>query len=222
MALEQEKFTISPHPAPKHANKAHSGVGRVSLSRQTHVLQAAKILRAGGLIIIPTDTVYGVACDPDNVEAVQRLYRAKGRGEEKPLQLLLAEAAWLPQIAEDLSAEARRLAEAFFPGGITLVVNKIGGGTVGVRVPDHPTCLEVVSAFGRPIAASSANRSGEPSPKTADEAVAQLGDLVDLVVDHGPCPVGLDSTVIDATRMPVSILREGAVSRDEIDRVLRG
>jgi len=179
------------------------------------------VLRAGGLVILPTDTVYGVACDPDNVEAVARLYQAKGRGEERPLQLLLAEPGWLNQVSEGLSPEARRLAEAFFPGGITLVVNRIGGGTVGVRVPDHPTCLEVIRAFGRPIAASSANRSGEPSPKTADEAIAQLGDLVDLVVDHGPCPVGRDSTVIDATRTPVSVLREGAVSRDEIERVLK-
>lgn len=179
------------------------------------------MLRAGGLVILPTDTVYGVACDPDNVEAVARLYQAKGRGEEKPLQLLLAEPGWLNQVSEGLSPEARRLAEAFFPGGITLVVNRIGGGTVGVRVPDHPTCLEVIRAFGRPIAASSANRSGEPSPKTADEAIAQLGDLVDLVVDHGPCPIGRDSTVIDATRTPVLVLREGAVSRDEIERVLK-
>jgi L-threonylcarbamoyladenylate synthase len=190
------------------------------LSRQTHVLRAAEVLRTGGLVILPTDTVYGVACDPDNVEAMARLYRAKGRGEEKPLQLLLAEPGWLNQVSEGLSAEAKRLAEAFFPGGITLVVNKVGGGTVGVRVPDHPTCLEVIRAFGRPIAASSANRSGEPSPRTADEAIAQLGDRIDLVVDSGPCPVGRDSTVIDATRTPVSVLREGAVSRDEIDRVL--
>lgn len=181
-------------------------------------------------MILPTDTVYGVACDPENSDAVARLYEAKGRAEEKPLQLLLAERGWLSQVCRDLSPEARRLAEAFFPGGITLVVKKAstvqpvvvaGGETVGVRVPDHETCLEVIRAFGRPIAASSANRSGGPSPKTADEAVAQLGELVDLVVDHGPCPVGQDSTVIDATRVPVLILREGAVSREAIERVVR-
>lgn len=182
------------------------------------------------MVVLPTDTVYGVVCDPENLDAVSRLYKAKGRGEEKPLQLLLAEPGWLQDVAGELSPEARLLAEAFFPGGITLVVKRApsvrpevvaGGETVGVRVPDHKGCLEILRAFGRPLAASSANRSGGPSPKTADQAVAQLGGLVDLVVDHGPCPVGRDSTVVDASRTPVSILREGAVSRGEIERVLR-
>lgn len=199
------------------------------MSRETHVLRAAEVLRAGGLAVLPTDTVYGVACDPDNPEAVARLYQAKGRSEKKPLQLLLADRSWLGQVCGELSPEARRLAEAFFPGGITLVVKKAPavksgvvprGDTVAVRVPDHPTCLEVVRAFGRPVAASSANRSGGPSPRTAQEALAQLGDVVDFVLDAGPTPVGRDSTVIDATVLPVRILREGAVPRSDIEQVL--
>ena len=182
-------------------------------------------------MILPTDTVYGVSADPENREAVQRLYDAKGRGEEKPLQLLLGDPSWLDSVAVSLTPEARRLAAAFFPGGITLVVKKgptvpddivSGGTTVGVRVPDHPLCLQIVKAFGRPLAASSANKSGKPSPRTAQEAAEQLGELVDLVFDGGPSAAGRDSTVIDATDTPVRILREGAVAREEIERVLGG
>jgi L-threonylcarbamoyladenylate synthase len=192
--------------------------------------QAAEVLRAGGLVIVPTDTVYGVACDPENLQAVARLYQAKGRGEEKPLQLLLASPDWAGAVCRDLTPEADRLAGVFFPGGITLVVRRAdsvrpevvaGGDTVGLRVPDHRECLEVVRAFGRPVAASSANRSGGPSPRTAQEAVDQLGDFIDLVVDAGPCPIGTDSTVIDATVSPVRILREGAVPRAEIEGALK-
>jgi len=180
--------------------------------------------------VLPTDTVYGVAADSENPDALARLYAAKGRGEEKPLQLLLAEPGWLDQVAGSVSSEAKKLADAFFPGGVTLVVARgaslrsevvAGGTTVGVRVPAHEACLEVLRAFGRPVAASSANRSGGPSPKTAQEAIEQIGPAVALVIDAGPCPIGLDSTVIDATCSPVRILRQGAVRASEIERALQ-
>lgn len=190
---------------------------------------AAEALHAGGLVVFPTDTVYGIAVDPLNAEAVASVYRIKGRDAGKPLQVILATASQLADIAEDVPAEAWRLAERFFPGGITLVLKKAksvpdmvvaGGGTVGVRVPDHPVCQDLVRAFGRPIAATSANRSGGPSPRTAQEAAAQVGDDVTIVLDAGPCPLGMDSTVIDCSTDKPRILRIGAVPVAEIERFL--
>jgi L-threonylcarbamoyladenylate synthase len=202
--------------------------GRFSIS-SLRAKDAARVLQAGGLVVLPTDTVYGVAVDAGNVDAVRRLYEAKGRGETKPLQVLLADISWLPLVAKDLNPSAQRLAERFFPGGITLVLRKTdlvpgeavsGGRTVGVRVPGHEGCRDVLRAFGRPLAASSANRSGGLSPRTAAEAEEQLGDAVDLIIDAGPAPLGRDSTVIDATVEPVHILREGAVAREKIAAAL--
>ena len=190
---------------------------------------AAEALHAGGLVVFPTDTVYGIAVDPLNAEAVASVYRIKGRDTEKPLQIILAASSQLADIAEDVSPEARRLTEHFFPGGITLVLKKAksvpntvvaGGGTVGVRVPDHPVCQDLVRAFGRPIAATSANRSGRPSPRTAQEAAAQVGNDVTMVLDAGPCPLGIDSTVIDVSTDKPRILRIGAVPVAEIERLL--
>ncbi len=190
---------------------------------------AAEALHAGGLVVFPTDTVYGIAVDPLNPEAVASIYRIKGRDAGKPLQVILAAAAQLADVAEDVSPEARRLAERFFPGGITLVLKKAksvpstvvaGGETVGVRVPDHPVCHDLVRAFGRPIAATSANRSGQPSPRTAQEAMAQVGEDVTIVLDAGPCPLGIDSTVIDLSTDKPRILRIGAVPVPEIERLL--
>lgn len=206
-----------------------SSGGKVLLAGPQGVGEAVRVLRAGGLVVFPTDTVYGLGADPFNAEAVARVYQVKGRAAAKPLQLLLADPAQLPRVAAALPERAQRAARGFFPGGMTLVLKRApglppgvvaGGETVGVRVPDHPLCLELLRAFGGPLAATSANRSGQPSPTTAQEAAAQVGAAVDLVLDGGPCPLGRESTVLDLSGPRPRLLREGAVSRQEVERVL--
>ena len=193
------------------------------------VREAASALRAGGLVVFPTDTVYGLGVDPWNEEAVQRLFRVKGRAASKPLQLLLADAAQLQDVVAEVSDAAQRIARRFFPGGLTLVLKRrpavpatvvAGGATVGVRVPDHTVCLEMIRAFGSPLAASSANRSGRESPSTAQEAVAQVGESVDLVLDAGPCPLGRESAVLDLSGSRPRLLREGAIPKVELEEAL--
>lgn len=193
------------------------------------IRRAADVLRGGGLVVFPTDTVYGLGVDPQNAAAVARIYDVKGREARKPLQLLLQSPDQLGLVARELSPLARKVADRFFPGGITLVVRRsgavpaeavAGGDTVGVRVPGSRVCLALVEAFGRPLAATSANLSGGPSPRTAEEALGQIGELIDLVLDGGPCPAGIDSTVLDATGESLRVLREGAVAVRDIEEAL--
>ena len=193
------------------------------------VAEAARVLRDGGLVVFPTDTVYGIFVDPGNSEAVRRVYDVKGRDSSRPLQLLVAKVQDIALVAKDIPDPAWRAARVFLPGGLTLVLPKAdnvapavvaGGATVGVRVPDMEQCVEVIEAFGSPVAATSANRSGEPSPRTAEEAAAQIGELVDLIVDGGLCPVGIDSTVLDMTTESPRLLRVGAITQIALEEVL--
>ena len=193
------------------------------------VTEAARVLRYGGLVVFPTDTVYGIFVDPGNGEAVRRVYDVKGRDSSRPLQLLVAKVQDIALVAKDIPDPAWRAARVFLPGGLTLVLPKAdnvapavvaGGATVGVRVPDMEQCVEVIEAFGSPVAATSANRSGEPSPRTAEEAAAQIGELVDLIVDGGLCPVGIDSTVLDMTTESPRLLRVGAITQIALEEVL--
>lgn len=193
------------------------------------VAEAARVLRDGGLVVFPTDTVYGIFVDPGNSEAVRRVYDVKGRDSSRPLQLLVAKVQDIALVAKDIPDPAWRAARIFLPGGLTLVLPKAdnvapavvaGGATVGVRVPDMEQCVEVIEAFGSPVAATSANRSGEPSPRTAEEAAAQIGELVDLIVDGGLCPVGIDSTVLDMTTESPRLLRVGAITQIALEEVL--
>ncbi|MSQ27668.1 MAG: threonylcarbamoyl-AMP synthase [Dehalococcoidia bacterium] len=188
--------------------------------------QAVLILRSGGVVVFPTETVYGIGADPWSESAVQDLYAAKGRDDGKPLQLLLGSADAIEQVAM-VAPDVLEAARRFMPGGLTLVLRagprcplsvRAGGATVGVRVPDHPVALELIKQFGRPLAATSANRSGHPSPTTAAGAVAQLGSLAGLVIDGGPCSVGKDSTVLDLSGARPLVLREGAVTREALAR----
>ena len=193
------------------------------------VAEAAGVLKGGGLVVFPTDTVYGIFVDPEDVQAVRRVYEVKGRDFSRPLQLLVANVQDIAQVAQDIPEPAWRAARIFLPGGLTLVLAKservpsavvAGGSTVGVRVPDLAWCVDLLQAFGGPLAATSANRSGEPSPRTAEEAAAQVGALVDLVVDGGLCPVGIDSTVLDFSGDVPRLLRVGAISQIALEEVL--
>lgn len=191
--------------------------------------RALQTLRSGGLVAIPTETVYGLAADASNPTAVARIFEAKARPRDHPLIVHVAAPEQLSDWARDLTPTAERLADTCWPGPLTLLVPKAGhvlpevtGGrdTVGVRVPAHPLTTELLARFGGGLAAPSANRFGGVSPTTAAHVRADLGNVVDYVLDGGACPIGVESTIVDCTVEPPQILRPGAISPDDIERVL--
>jgi L-threonylcarbamoyladenylate synthase len=195
-------------------------VGPASIPR------AAAILRAGGLVAFPTETVYGLGARADDEAAVRRIFEAKGRPPGNPLIVHVRGAAEAALLAEGWSEEAARLAEAFWPGPLTLVVPRqkgrvadaatAGGPTVALRVPAHPVARALLDASGLPIAAPSANRSTSISPTTADHVLKSLDGRIDAVLDGGPTGYGIESTIVDITTAPVSLLRQGAIPEASI------
>jgi L-threonylcarbamoyladenylate synthase len=201
------------------------------MSRSSNdVGHAVRVLREGGLVAFPTETVYGLGADATNPDAVQKIFAAKGRPSTNPLIVHVADAATARRYALDWPPAASQLAERFWPGPLTLVLPKAttivpaataGAGTVGLRVPDHPLALQLLRAFAGPVAAPSANRSNRISPTTAQHVRDELGDAVEMILDGGPCAVGIESTVLDLTTTPLgTILRPGSVSREEIEAVI--
>ncbi|MBM3157339.1 MAG: threonylcarbamoyl-AMP synthase [Chloroflexi bacterium] len=197
-----------------------------SMKRQIKL--AVEVLKKDGIVAYPTDTVYGLGADPLNEKAVARIYEVKNRPRNSPLPLLLADKSDLLKVSLIVPEIAWRLVEQFWPGGLTLVVKKsdwvpdsitAGGDTVGVRVPDHPVTIALIRGLGNPIVGTSANLSGKPSPVTAQEVRAQLGNKVDLIVDGGRCPGGIESTVVDISSAFPVIVREGAIPADAITQV---
>jgi L-threonylcarbamoyladenylate synthase len=182
----------------------------------------------GELVVLPTDTVYGLGTDAFNIDAVAALLAAKGRGRDMPVPVLVGSPRTLDGIATDLSDDARALVEGFWPGGLTLVAWAapslqwdLGdtGGTVAVRMPLHPVALELLAATG-PMAVSSANRSGLAAPTTVDEAIEQLGESVSIYLDGGPCGEAVPSTIVDVTGSVVRVLRVGDVSVEVLREVV--
>jgi L-threonylcarbamoyladenylate synthase len=193
--------------------------------------EAVRILRAGGLVAFPTETVYGLGADATNAAAVARIFAAKGRPGTNPLIVHVADAGVARRYAAEWRDAAQRLAERFWPGPLSLVLPKAaaiveavtaGRGTVGLRVPDHPLALELLRAFDGPIAAPSANKSNHVSPTTAQHVTDELGEAVDLILDGGACRVGIESTVLDLSGATPTILRPGGVSREQIEEVIGG
>ncbi len=191
--------------------------------------RALRVLRSGGLVAIPTETVYGLAADASNATAVQRIFAAKGRPVVHPLIVHLASSEQLVEWAATIPPAAAVLADACWPGPLTLLVpraahvlDEVTGGrsTVGVRVPAHPLTLELLAKFGGGLAAPSANRFGRVSPTTADHVRADLGDDVDFVLDGGPCPIGVESTIVDCTVDPPQVLRPGGIPNEDIAALL--
>jgi L-threonylcarbamoyladenylate synthase len=193
------------------------------------IAAAADCLRAGGLVAFPTETVYGLGADATDGEAVARLYAAKGRPAFNPLISHVADAAAAERLAV-FNDDARRLAEAFWPGPLTLVLPKREGcpvsdlalaglDTIALRVPAHPAARALIAAFGRPIVAPSANRSGHVSPTTARHVMADLRGRIDLIVDGGAAPVGVESTIVACLEQP-TLLRPGGLAREDITCVL--
>lgn len=193
--------------------------------------RALEILRNGGLVAIPTETVYGLAGDASNEAAVRRIFKAKGRPADHPLIVHVASAEQMGAWAATIPTAAAVLAETCWPGPLTLLVPKaahvlpvVTGGreTVGIRVPAHPLATELLTRFGGGLAAPSANRFGKVSPTTAAHVVADLGSRVDYVLDGGACPVGVESTIVDCTVAPPQILRPGGIGSEEIGALLNG
>jgi L-threonylcarbamoyladenylate synthase len=195
------------------------------------VRKAAEILRAGGLVAFPTETVYGLAADASSVTAVARLYTVKGRPPEHPAIVHFASAEDAFTWARDVPDAARRLARQFWPGPLTLILKRSGkakdfvtGGqdNVGLRVPSHPVARELLNAFPGGVAAPSANRFGRVSPTTAAHVREDLGTDVDLVLEGGPSEVGIESTIVDLSAGTPVLLRPGRISRADLEKVLEG
>ncbi|MCS6878724.1 MAG: L-threonylcarbamoyladenylate synthase [Geminicoccaceae bacterium] len=195
------------------------------------IAEAAELLRSGKLVAFPTETVYGLGADATNDVAVAALFRAKGRPAHNPLIVHVAAREAAEPLAS-FDARARHLAERFWPGPLTLVLRQrsdspvspratAGLDTVAIRVPAHPVALALLRAVGRPVVAPSANRSGRVSPTCAEDVAAELGEAVALVLDAGPCPIGVESTVIDLSDPDrARILRPGGVTRSELEAIL--
>lgn len=194
------------------------------------IAKAADIIRRGGLVAFATETVYGLGTDATNDDAVAAIFQAKGRPRFNPLILHFADAAAMASYV-DFDARAEKLAAAFWPGALTLVLPRKDGcpasllasaglDTLAVRVPGHPLARALIRAAGVPLAAPSANRSGEVSPSTAAHVADGLGERIDAVIDGGPCTVGLESTVIDLSTPAATLLRPGGIPREDIEAVI--
>ena len=192
--------------------------------------QAAELLRAGETVAFPTDTVFGLGANAQNDTAVQKIYEAKGRPSDKPLILLIHDKAQLQQFVDEVSDVAVKLIETFWPGPLTLVLplkqNTVsetvtrGMTTIGVRMPNHPVALKLLQLTDVPIAAPSANLSGNPSPATAEEVVADLDGRIAAIVSGSVCSIGQASTIIDVSSTTPVILRQGLISAAQLEQIL--
>lgn len=198
-------------------------------SRRDDIACAAARLRAGGVVAFPTETVYGLGADALNPDAVARIFAIKRRPENHPLIVHLPDVSYLESWARDIPRAAYRLAEKFWPGPLTLILKRarivpdnVTGGqdSVGLRVPGHTVALALLEEFGGAIAAPSANRFGHVSPTTAQHVREELGDEVDMILDGGPCRVGLESTIVSLLDARPLILRPGAISRAQLTAAL--
>ncbi len=192
------------------------------------VREAAEIVKRGGLVVYPTDTVYGLGCDPLNPEALEKLFQAKERPRGKPVPVLVASPRDAERIAY-VTEEARALMEAFWPGPLTIVLeakpelpHDATGctGKVGVRMPNHRVALMLIEMSGGLLVGTSANKSGMPSPKTCEEALHWLYGRVDVALDSGPAPGGKPSTVVEITERGLIVHREGPIEKDDIIEAL--
>jgi L-threonylcarbamoyladenylate synthase len=193
------------------------------------VARAVEALRAGGVVAIPTETVYGLAADVTNPSAIARVYAIKGRPADHPLIVHAHDLSMLEGYVAAITPRLQVLAQRFWPGPLTAILERgprtplaVTGGqeTVAVRVPDHPLTRAIMSALGRPLVAPSANRFGHVSPTSAEHVRADLGDDVDLIVDGGPADVGVESTIVDSTSAVPAILRAGAITASQLGDAL--
>lgn len=202
---------------------------RLQAGNPADVICAGEILRAGGLVGIPTETVYGLAADALNGSAVAGIFRAKGRPMDNPLIVHISDLEQWRPLVQEIPENAKKLAEAFWPGPLTIILPKgdcipdeVSAGllTVAVRFPAHPAARAVIDAAGTPLAAPSGNLSGRPSPTTAPAMLADMDGRIDAVLDGGPCQVGVESTVITLATQPPRLLRPGGITLEQLREVL--
>lgn len=200
-----------------------------SLEEEEALREAGQIIRKGGLVAFPTETVYGLGGDGLNRESSRRIYEAKGRPSDNPLIIHIADMETLPYIVEEVTEEAKKIAQAFWPGPLTMILQKSAqvpkettGGlqTVAVRMPSHPVAQKLIEYGGGYIAAPSANLSGKPSPTVAKYVIEDMKGRIDMIIDGGEVGIGLESTIIDLTVSPPQILRPGYVTQEMLNRVL--
>ena len=203
-------------------------LSKSSLDIQQQVEKGISILRQGGIVAYPTDTVYGLGACASLPQAVGRVYEVKERPRNMPLPLLLADVSQISRVAEPVPPIAWSLIHTFLPGALTIVLLRSssvpdiisgGGTTVAIRIPAHPVPVALIEGLGAPVVGTSANLSGRPSPLTAEEVYSQLGDKIDLIIDGGRCQGGKESTIVDVTGQTPVLLREGAISREELEQV---
>jgi len=203
-------------------------LGKPPVDIQEQIEKGVSILKKGGLVAFPTDTVYGLGASAGIPRAVELIYQVKKRPQNMALPLLLADVDRLSEVAEHVPPVAWLLARKFLPGALTIVFLRSksvpsvitgGGETVAVRIPAHPVPVALIKGVGEPIVGTSANLSGRPSALTAEEVHSQFGDKIDLVIDGGRCLGGRESTIVDVTGETPRILREGAISREELEQV---
>ncbi len=196
---------------------------------EKQIKQAVTILKNGGVVAYPTDTVYGLGACMTDINAVDRIFQVKGRPKGMALPVLLADFKQIAEIVTAVTPAAKRLADEFFPGALTIILPKSeyvpdiitgGGRTVAFRIPNHPVPLALVKGLGRPIVGTSANLSGQPSALSAAEVSNQIGDKIDMVIDGGKCPGGIESTVIDLSGEKPVIRRQGAISIEKLRKIL--
>ncbi|MBI4180577.1 MAG: threonylcarbamoyl-AMP synthase [Chloroflexi bacterium] len=199
-----------------------------ALEIQQQIERGIAILKQGGIVAFPTDTVYGLGAGAGFQQAVERIYEVKKRPRNMPLPLLLANVSQITMVADPVPPIAWCLIYHFLPGALTLVLTKsasvpdfltAGGSTIAIRIPAHPVPIALIEGLGTPIIGTSANLSGQLSPLTADEVYTQLGDKVDLIFDGGRCSGGKESTIVDVTGAIPVVLREGAISKEAIEKV---
>ncbi len=197
--------------------------------RPDQVAEGAAVLRRGGLLGIPTETVYGLGANGLGPEAVARIFAAKGRPQDNPLILHVPSADWLERYCADVPGVAYTLAGRFWPGPLTMILKRkpavpdrvtAGLDTVGMRCPDHMVTRAIIAAAGVPVAAPSGNTSGRPSPTSAADMLEDMDGKIDGIVDGGPCSVGVESTIVDLTVTPPRLLRPGGVTLEELEAVL--
>ncbi|CAM3135472.1 L-threonylcarbamoyladenylate synthase [Filibacter tadaridae] len=200
------------------------------MDNKNNYKQAVDILRDGDVVAFPTETVYGLGALATNEQAVQKIFKAKGRPSDNPLIVHIGTIEDVQKYASGITEDAEKLMTAFWPGPLTIVLHKTPGviapnvtpgvETVGIRMPDHPVALGLLRALGGPLAAPSANRSGKPSPTEAAHVHADLNGFIPLILDGGQTGVGVESTVLDMTVTPPAILRPGGVTREMIENVI--
>ena len=199
------------------------------LLTEKEIAAAAAILREGGLVGIPTETVYGLGANGLNEQAVKNIFAAKGRPQDNPLILHIPEVSWLERYCKDIPLTAYKLAQAYWPGPMTMILRHkdlvpdavtAGLDTVGMRCPAHKLCRDIIAAAGVPVAAPSGNTSGRPSPTTAQHMLEDMDGKIDAIVDGGPCAVGVESTIIDLTCEPPRLLRPGGITLEQLRAVL--